>query len=151
MSLFNETPLLPPFSQFGSRDVVRDIAKKMKIKLSSGGKPLSRKQLVSRVSSKIKSNPSLSKPIIQKAARSSGLTLRRSNREKTPLTLWRELTSQSSFGWWDNTQKSYCVGSQCAFADQVGSGLPYEGTWPAYASLRGPSFGSHRRGLFGPY
>lgn len=151
MSLFNETPLLP--SQFGkNRDMVKDTAKKLKLKLSSNGKPLSRSQIISKVTKSLKSktNTEHKKKVIHQAAKRLGI----STRKATILSLWKSIckSGTSGFGWWDNTQKSYCVGSQCAMADQLGSGFPYQGSWPPYASIRGPSFGAtRRRGMFGPY
>jgi hypothetical protein len=125
---------------------IKAIAKKVKVATIKGGKELSTKSLWSN---------------IRKVVDVSKVTKKSTNtptRKSSTDTLHGRPRRVSKFGsWWDNTQKTYCAGAQCSAADQVGSGYPYHGDWKPYASIRGPSFGSHspvnryRKNLSLPY
>ena len=159
-SLFNETPLLPAYSQFGYSGVLRGIASRMKLKLSSSGRPLSLRQLETKIRNSLRAKTKMdhNRAIMKEFARKSGVPVTRNGREKTPIQLLRDIINipknkgnnvqrtkgdkirqprTTNFGWWDNTQKSYCDGGQCGMMRD--SGVPYYGDWSPYSSIRGPS------------
>lgn len=164
-------------SSFGQKDA-KILAKKMKLKVTSGGKQLSFRQLISRIGASLKSkkDKETKTKAVQSVAKKMKVPLTSSGRKRSLTSLWSEIRkavdtnkvtkknksirktksstkirmgrhrrrSQNFGSWWDNTQKTYCLGGQCSYSSDVGSGYPYIGDWPPYASIKGSSFGNSR-------
>lgn len=112
-------------------DLISKLAAKLKIPRTKAGKKIPIGKLWDSMVKSIKQVTPTGKPI------GSGINGKKHTGRN------RQSQKQAFGSWWDNTQRNYCLGTQCAQADQLGSGYPYHGDWKPYASISGPSFGRY--------
>lgn len=148
------TPLVPELkmNNYGakkkksktSRGHIYRMAKAMKVKISSRGKKKSVRKLWSDIYSKGKSILNSGKPTkyLTKHIKIMSKKLKIKMGGKSQKTLWNQINTNvkkylpkkrkrknSSFGWWDNTQRNYCIGNQC-------SNSTLDNPYPFYLSSR---------------
>lgn len=115
-----------------AKEVIQKTAKKVKVPLTKKGKKVSVKSLWTQITKKV---VDVDKVVKKK---NSVRRIKSSSRVRQP----RSRKINSHFGsWWDNTQKTYCLGGQCQNMVDLGSGFPYKGDWKPYSSIKGSSFG----------
>ena len=120
-----DTSMKSKTKQEQCKGTLEQIAKRVHVSLSKGGKRKSAPKLWTDIKKTVDTSKVVKKKKIP--SKKSGSTVHQGRSRRKP---------QSEFGsWWDNTQKTYCLGGQCSYADQVGSGLPYYGNWKPYSSI----------------
>ena len=116
------------------KDIIQKTAKKVKVPLTKKGKKVSVKSLWSQITKKVVD--------VDKVTKKTNSVRRIKSSTKVRQPRSRRRNTSNHFGsWWDNTQKTYCLGAQCQSMTDLGSGFPYKGDWKPYSSIKGSSFG----------